>query len=114
MSGWVDEWSIWRISQQSLASQSTAAPVYAGCATQGSSRSNSDAFSICYTLTNLLCGQAQQQADLARQADALRQSQQAQQAQQAQDMTRLREQLNASQKAVDEQKAAAQKLEQVT
>lgn len=36
-----------------------------------------------------------------------------QQAQRAQDITRLQEQLDASQKALDEQKAAAQKLEQV-
>ena len=36
-----------------------------------------------------------------------------QQAQRAQDITRLQEQLDASQKALDEQKATAQKLEQV-
>ena len=36
-----------------------------------------------------------------------------QQAQQAQDIARLQEQLDASQKALDQQKAAAQKLEQV-
>lgn len=39
--------------------------------------------------------------------------QQAQQAQQAENIARLQEQLNASLKAVDEQKATAQKLEQV-
>ena len=36
-----------------------------------------------------------------------------QQAQRTQDITRLQEQLDASQKALDEQKATAQKLEQV-
>lgn len=36
-----------------------------------------------------------------------------QQAQQAEDIARLQEQLDASQKALDHQKAAAQKLEQV-
>ena len=43
----------------------------------------------------------------------MQQAQQAQQAEQAANIKRLQEQLDASLKAVDEQKAAAQKLEQV-
>lgn len=50
---------------------------------------------------------------LAQQAQQTQQTQSAQQAEQAANIARLQEQLNASMKAIDEQKAAAQKLEQV-
>ena len=73
-----------------------------GCLLQGSSRRGGP------EIQNALAAQ-----QLAQQAQQLQQAQQAQQAEQAANIKRLQEQLDASLKAVDEQKAAAQKLEQV-